>query len=193
MNDLESELRAALAREEPPGDFTGRVLRSLPSHASTVVLAPAPPGRRRVWLPVAAALALGAATLGIAVLSPGKRVDVTSGVTNTDVTSPRAPIFDGGPSRTTDRPAEPSDLVPKNPPPRVSHPMRPRRAIRPTKIQDRDLTREQEARAYLAARQLRLALTITSEKLRDAQRSVTNRSELPTGRGPEPVDRGNAR
>lgn len=180
MSHLESELRNALAREEPSDDFAERVLQALPSHPSTVVIMPARERRPRAWLAVAAALVVGSATLGAFVVLRSDRTEITSGVTNSGGSSPKGPIFEGGRDRPVVKPEEPAFTKPPATPTRHTHPAKVRRVSR-TAPATAAATREEDAQAYLAARQLRLALTITSEKLRVAQRGVVDRSEIPAG------------
>lgn len=181
MNPLEDDLRNALAREEPSADFAERVLQALPSKSSTVVLMPPRQRHTRVWLAAAAALAIGFTTLWFVALRPGTETDVVGGVSNVGVPGPRQPIFEGSSDRTGPKVDVPVDGPPADRPHRNNRPPRVRRVNQSVPVQADAATREQDAQAFLAARQLRLALTITNEKIRVAQRGVTDRSELPTG------------
>ena len=84
MNDLENELRNALAREEPSDDFADRVLQALPSQPATVVLLPQRPRPYRMWLAAAAALAVGSGTLWITVILPGRQTR-SLGISNAQI------------------------------------------------------------------------------------------------------------
>lgn len=181
MSNIENDLRAALEREQPSADFAERVLEALPARPATVVLMPPRPHRARLWLAAAAMLAIGAGTLWFAAFRPGSETDIVGGVTNVGIPGPRQPIFEGGSDRPTVKPEDPPRVVPEDQQHRSLRSPRVRRVNRPLPSQADAASREQDAQAFLAARQLRLALTITNEKLRVAQRGVADRSDLPTG------------
>lgn len=181
MNNIEQDLRIALEREEPSFDFAERVLDALPTRSATVVLMPPRPQRTRLWLAAAAALVIGTGALWFAAIRPGSEPDIVGGVTNAGFPGPRQPIFEGGSDRPKVKPEVPPRVEPDEPQHRGQRPPRVRRVNRTYLPQADALSREQDAQAFLAARQLRLALTITNEKLRVAQRGVADRSELPTG------------
>lgn len=181
MSNLETDLRNALAREEPSPDFAERVANALPSQPSTLVLMPRRPARSRMWLAAAATFAIGAGTLWYAVLVPGTPTDIVSGVNSNGAPASRTPIFEGGSDRPIAKPTEPPTNEPPMPDSKAARHPRVRRVGRVVPTPSTATMREQDAQAFLAARQLRLALTITSEKLRVAQRGVIDRSEFPAG------------
>lgn len=181
MSNIEKDLRIALEREQPSVDFAERVLEALPSTSTTVVLMPPRRQRSRMWLAAAAALAIGTGTLWFVAVRPGGETDIVGGVTNNGFPGPKQPIFEGGSDRPTVKPEEPPRATPDDPQHRSLRPPRVRRVNRTLPVQADAASREQDAQAFLAARQLRLALTITNEKLRVVQRGVSDRSDLPTG------------
>lgn len=176
MNSIDHELRAALKREEPPEGFADRLLEALPPKPATVVLLPP---RRHSWRPWAAAAAAAVVLTGVAWI--GLRQPAHEQITAvTDAPAPKGPIFDGGrdvrPPKGTAEPGTAPGVAPGAPEaPAV------RRGRRRETPATTVAMRERDAEAYLAARQLRLALTITNEKLRVAQRGVLDRSDFPTG------------
>ncbi len=181
MNRIENDLRTALEREEPSAGFAERVIQALPSSSTTVVLMPPRTQHTRIWLAAAAALVIGAGTLWFVAARPGDETEIVGGVTNAGFPGSKQPIFDGGSDRPTVKPEAPQRVAPDDPQHRSIRPPRVRRVNRNLPVQADAASREQDAQAFLAARQLRLALTITNEKIRVAQRGVSDRSDLPTG------------
>ena len=180
MSDLENELRSALSREEPSGDFADRVLQAIPSQPVTLVLVPKRPRAARTWLATAAAVTIASGALWFVATQQSHGPDIVGGVTNVGVPGPKNPIFEGGTDRQGPATTGPEQVEPTVSNPKSVQPPRVRRIRRSVPTQATVSTREQDADAYLAARQLRLALTITNAKLRVAQRGITDRSELPT-------------
>ena len=181
MSHLENELRSALSREEPSGDFADRVLQAIPSHPVTLVLVPKRPRAARTWLATAAAVTIASGALWfVATQQSSNGPDIVGGVTNVGVPGPKNPIFEGGTDRQGPATTGPEQVEPTVSNPKSVQPPRVRRIRRSVPTQATVSTREQDAEAFLAARQLCLALTITNAKLRVAQRGITDRSELPT-------------
>ncbi len=180
MSHLENELRSALSREEPSGDFADRVLQAIPSQPATLVLVPKRPRTARTWLATAAAVTIASGALWFVATQQSQEPDIVGGVTNMGVPGPKNPIFEGGTDRQGQTTTGPGQIEPPISNPRPEQAPRVRRIRRSVPAQSTVSTREQDADAYLAARQLRLALTITNAKLRVAQRGITDRSELPT-------------
>jgi hypothetical protein len=166
MNNLDQELRRALAREEPPAGFAERVLERLPSAPSNVVPISAR-GRGTPRFAFAAAAALAIATAGVWYAIPRGDMHTAAPIPRESGTAPAQ----GGPVDTTmlfgvDQPEPP-------PPPKPAP--APRRRARPA---PRPST--EDAEALRAAEQLRLALHITGDTLNVARREVRESASVPT-------------
>ena len=176
MNDIEEGLKRALKRQDPPADFTGRVmdrlasgqnLESEPSPGPNKVLRFRLRPKVMVWLAAAAAACLIGLFVTRSYMADRGRIPGSGPAAGVEANLPAQPQLqgnNGAESREKHGDVEPHDLVGSG----EAAGLQPARH----RIRRRHPVAAPSEEARQAEEQLKLALAITSAKLGYAQRSI---------------------